>query len=249
MSSKNFTGQKALAWCGIVFPIVFFAGMLMAGLLPPHSPMDSAAEIATKWQTDPNIKRLGLFLCMYAGGVTAGYGAIISVYLKKIDPEGSYSNLQLLGAATGVIAILTPVFLYSVASFRTDRPAELTQLINDAAWIPFVMNTPPALMQCFAIALAVFADKREKPIFPRWFAYYQLWTALLFIPGGLVLFFKNGPFAWDGILAFWLVAILFGLWFIVTAIMVLKAISDEQTRDAQQSGLSEGSSQRPQPTV
>ena len=66
------------------------------------------------------------------------------------------------------------------------------------------------------------------PIFPRWLAFYNLWSALLMAPGSLIPFFKTGPFAWDGLFAFWLPATVFGIWFVVMQVMVLKAIRAEQ---------------------
>ena len=35
--------------------------------------------------------------------------------------------------------------------------------------------------------------------------------------GGLVVLFKDGVFAWNGLLAFWMVAVFFGLWFLIMA--------------------------------
>jgi len=48
--------------------------------------------------------------------------------------------------------------------------------------------------------------------------------AILFIPGGLIAFFKTGPFAGDGILTFWLPFAVFFGWFVVMFPLFLKAI-------------------------
>lgn len=44
------------------------------------------------------------------------------------------------------------------------------------------------------------------------------------LPGGLVTFFKSGPFAWNGILAFWLPLTVFGIWYGVMFMLLRKAI-------------------------
>lgn len=228
--------QRAFTWCGPAFAVTFFVGMLLAGLLPPHSPSGSAAEATALWTTDPQLRRMGLWLCMMAAGLSAPFVAVLSVYLKKIEPAGSYSNLQLIGGALGVVAILVPVFLWCAASYRAGaRSDEITQALNDVAWIPFVMNTPPALMQCIAVGFAVLGDRSARPVMPRWVGYYNLWTALLFLPGGFVVFFKGGPLAWDGLFAFWMAAVVFGTWFIVMTYVLLKAI----TRAAQEQATAE----------
>lgn len=85
--------------------------------------------------------------------------------------------------------------IFMVAAFRPDRSPELTIILNDFAWIPFIVNFPPALLQCLAISGAVLTDRGETPVLPRWVGYYNLWTATDFIPAGLLIFFKHGPFA------------------------------------------------------
>ena len=78
--------------------------------------------------------------------------------------------------------------------------------------------------------LAAFADRLQRVARARdghWWAGVglYLWTAFLFIPGGLVTFFKAGPFAWNGLLAFWVAAAVFGSWFIVMSVVVRRAVA------------------------
>jgi len=216
---------KLCAWCGPAFAVTFFVGMLLAGLLPPPSPSDSAQEVARFYSDDTNLVRFGLFVMMCAAGLTAPFVAGISVQLKRIEGDVSpMAYLQLIGGTAGVLAILVPVFAFSAAAFRPDRNPEITQALNDLAWLPFIINIPPAIIQCVAIGTAVIRDRSEHPVFPRWVAYYNFWVAFLFVPGGLATFFKHGAFAWNGALAFWLAAVMFGGWFIVMTIATLGAI-------------------------
>lgn len=212
------------AWCGPIFALVFFAGMLLAGLLPPPGPSDTTSEVADFWRDNPDLTRLGLLMMLIAGGLTAPWGALIAVMLKRIEgPESPMTYIQIIGAAAGVLAILIPTMIFMVAAFRPDRNPDLTQTLNDLAWVPFVVNFPPALLQCFSISVAVFS-RPENDVFPRWIAYYNLWTAFLFLPGGLIIFFKTGAFAWNGLMAFWVVAVLFGAWFIVMSVVMMRAV-------------------------
>lgn len=96
---------------------------------------------------------------------------------------------------------------------------------------PMTINIPPAIVQCLSIGLAVLGHRRENPMFPRWVAYYNFWIAFLFVPGGLAMFFKDGAFAWNGLLAFWLAAVMFGTWFIVMSIVLRGAIRRSATED------------------
>ena len=229
----NPTAQRFFAWCGPIFAVIFFAGMLLAGLLPPPSPSDSASEVTSFWNENPDLQRLGLMLCFIAAGFTGAFAAVISQHLKRIGGgDSSYSNLQLIGGACGVIAIIVPIFIFSAAAFRPEgRPDVVMQAINDMAWLPFIANFPPAVMQALAIGFATLGDKRPQPVFPRWVGFYNLWCAFLFVPGGFCIFFKSGPLAWNGILAFWVAAVVFGSWFIVMSVVLMGAIRRQQQEE------------------
>jgi hypothetical protein len=110
-----------------------------------------------------------------------------------------------------------------VASFRPERDPQLTQTLNDLAWIPFIMVFPPVMIQALSIAVAIL-NKPDQDVFPRWLAYFNVWCAVLFLPAVLIPFFKRGPFAWHGLLEFWLAAVVFFGWFAVMTVGLLGAI-------------------------
>lgn len=228
--------QMACAWCGPAFALVFFAGFLIAGLIPPPSPGRSAEQVAAFYQDDTDRIRFGLVIMMIAAGLTAPFVAVIAVQLRRISgPDSPLPTLQVVGGTAGVLAILVPVWMFLAAAFQPDRDPQITQALNDLAFLPFIGNFPPAVVQLVAIGIAVLADNRETPILPRWVGYYNLWTAFLFIPGLLVVFFKDGAFAWNGAVVFWVVAVLFGNWFIVMSHVLRQTIRrqrDEENADA-----------------
>jgi hypothetical protein len=49
--------------------------------------------------------------------------------------------------------------------------------------------------------------------------------------------FKTGVFAWNGLLAFWLVAVFFGAWFLVMTWQLLATISARRANQAQEPAL------------
>jgi hypothetical protein len=100
------------------------------------------------------------------------------------------------------------------------------------AWIPFVGLTSTAAVQVACFGIAVLLDKRERPLFPRWLGYYNLWVALMFTPGTFNVFFHNGPLAWNGIIAWYLPLAVFATWMIVNPIYLAKAV-DTMDEDVQ----------------
>ena len=69
--------------------------------------------------------------------------------------------------------------------------------------------------------------------------YFSLWCAILLAPGILVIVFHTGPFAWNGIFAFWLPLTVLGTWFFVMTVPLLQAIKQqEREQESKQSAAS-----------
>jgi hypothetical protein len=49
-------------------------------------------------------------------------------------------------------------------------------------------------------------------VFPRWLAYLSILTAILFIPAGLMVFFKHGALSWAGLMTLYLPVGAFFVW-------------------------------------
>jgi hypothetical protein len=69
-------------------------------------------------------------------------------------------------------------------------------------------------------------------VFQRWVGYLNAWVAVLLVPGVLVLFFNTGPFAWNGVLVFWLAATAETIWFVTMLVVLRRAIDQQQAEEA-----------------
>ena len=223
--------QLFCAWCGIGFVVLFTLGWwIIASYVPPLSPTLGAAEVADFYQRNTGSIRFGLMLTMISAALTAPWVAVIAVQMKRI--EGEFPVLtytQLVAGAVGIVVLLLPPLIWTTAAFRLDRDPQLMQLMNDFAWLLFIMTFSPAFIQNLVIGLAIFSDKNAVPVFPRWLAYFNIWVAILFVPGGLITFFKTGPFAWNGLLAFWVPLVIFFVWFLVMFVALLKTIREQES--------------------
>ncbi|QSE87095.1 hypothetical protein [Rhodococcus koreensis] len=97
-----------------------------------------------------------------------------------------------------MLTFLVPGLLFIVTAFRPERSPELTMMLNDMSWIFLIMPFTPFMVQNFAFAYAIFSDKRQQPLFPRWLGYVNIWAPIMFTPVVIVPFFRSGPFAWSG---------------------------------------------------
>jgi hypothetical protein len=215
------------AWSGLVFVILFGIGWaLLGGFVPPPSPSMGTEEIATFYQTDNSLKILGLCIVMIAIALLVPFMGLISIQMARI--EGKWPILALCAAICAVINIIyfvLPVFFWITAAYRPEQSSEIMRVFNDIAWIIIMWPFSTTVLQNCLFGYIILSDKRQKPLFPRWTGYFTICEAFLILPGGLVPFFKSGPFAWNGLLAFWVVAISYLSWIIVMSIYLNKSVA------------------------
>lgn len=222
--------QRLCAWSGAVFLVLFVVGwVLIGGFLPPPSPTLGAAEVAVIYQAHATTIRLGLLVSQASLVFFVPWVAVLSAQMKRI--EGGLpvlADTQLISGAGAMLAILAANQLWSITSFRPDRNPDVLLMMHDLGWLVFTMTFAPFVSQGLAIAAAIFGDRGAVPVFPRWAAYLNVWTVVLFLPAGIIVFFKKGPFAWDGLVTFWVPVTVFFFWFLLMLPLVFKAIRQQE---------------------
>jgi hypothetical protein len=214
MNSRN---QLICAWSGIAFVAVFTIGFcILANFLPPPSPRATADEIAAIYRQHALPIRFGMLLMMGCSGLIAPFVAVIAVQMKRMEGKASVlTYAQLSSGSVGILFFVLPALIWAVTAFRPDRDPQLTLLLSDMGWIFFLMPFTPFVVQNISIGFAVLGDKSERPVFPRWVGFFNFWVSVLFLPGGIITFFKSGPFAWNGLFGFWVPLVVFFVWYIV----------------------------------
>ncbi len=117
---------------------------------------------------------------------------------------------------------------WAALAYRPElMPPWFLQIMNDWVWFIFILSWPPFAIFMILIAVAIFCDHNTPTIFPRWVAFFNVWCALLIVPAALIEFFKAGPFAYDGLISFWFIYIVFFGWIMVMSVVTLKATKAE----------------------
>ena len=221
--------QVLMAWCGPVFVVCLFGGWgLLGGFIPLIPAHDSAAQVGSAYADHPNLRLLGLTIAVAGAFLTLPFSLVVSLQLRRAERGVPIMAILQLGSGLIVTMVLTvPLVFFMVGAFRPDRSAELTQLMNDLSYILLILPWPPVVGQLVAIAVATLGDRSRTPVFPRWVAFFSLWLAFLVLPATLIVFFKSGPFAWTGLIGFWIPAAAFGAWYLVMTWVLLRAIRTE----------------------
>lgn len=211
-------------WCWPVSVIGFLLPFcLFAHLIPPPSPSLSAQELADLVASNRTGIRVGVIIAMWASALLMPFYAVIAAEMRKI--EGEYSILapvQLASSAILVCFFQIIGLAWLLMTYRPENSPEITRLLNDYCWFVWSMLIPTYILQYVTMAITGFMDSRPQPLWPRWAAYFNLWVAFTGAGGFLAVFFKGGPFAWNGIVGFWIPAILFGIGNTVTTVLLFK---------------------------
>lgn len=230
----QYTYQRAGVWSMVVFLAILLFSMLMAGFIPPPSPGLSAEQIVAHARDHA----FGVKLCAMLGEIgiifLAPFSVVLAIQLARIE-GGRYPMVAMTSLCAGVgnmVAICLIFVFWSGTFYRLDRDPELILLMHDTAWLDFVMFFAPFAFQVVCVAIVGFSDKSAMPTFPRWFCFFSLWVALLIAPGGLAIFFQSGPFAWNGLLAFWVPVSVFFVYLVCMIALLLKAITRQQQEEA-----------------
>lgn len=215
--------QRISIWTGFAMMPLFLFGFLISGLILPPTPDMPADELADMFSGHHAQIRIGLFLATIGSALLCCLFASIAVELRRMERGPSVlAYIQLVAGACAVLEFIFPILLWQAAAYRGDRAPGLVQLINDMAWLPFLGITSTFILQQLIIAVAIFRDKGTYPL-PRWLAYLNLWAAAGIVPGSFVVFAHQGPLAWNGVLAWWVVVGAFFIWLTTLCVELHKA--------------------------
>ena len=219
--------------CGAMTMILFFGGFAgMARWVPPLDPALTADAVAQHYSDNSVSIRVGMVMVLFGATAYLPWTMVLTEYVRKVEGKSIFrSGLQFAGGVMSQLTFFIPSFLWAVAAYRPERDAMVVQGISDIGWLLFITATPPFMLQYSTLAIAIFADKRANPGFPRWAAYLQILIALSFVPASLALFFKAGPFAWNGIFVWWIPLTVFFAWFLVMTILAWRMVTRESRTD------------------
>lgn len=226
MNTRN---QLLCAWAGVGCFLLFFIGLWpIANFFPPHPPSAGANEIAAIYQEHGTRIRIGMVFLVTAATLFGPFSAVIATQTKRIEGEFSVlASTQLAMAVVNIMILMVPMLAFMTVAFRPERMAEISQLMNDFGWLFFIMPFAPAVVQFSAIGLTILSDQSPRPIYPRWVAFANFWLAFLFLPGALVPFFRQGPFAWDGLFGWWIPACDLAAWLLIMVPTTIRAIKSQ----------------------
>lgn len=228
-------GELILFWTLPAVALIWISAFfLFPGFLHPMSPTMSAEEVAGFYRDEAARIRYSMILFNWFGVGLVPVVVLLALQVRRMahrTPILSYSLIACAGGPPALFLIANMFWL--LGAFRPDRAPELTMLFNDLAWITFSVMVSYLIAQCLLLALAIYWDRNETPVFRPWVAHFNVATAVALMPAAFTALALDGPFAWDGLLSFWLKNIAIATWIIVMGVVLGQTIM-RQRRSAEQ---------------
>ena len=226
----NTRSQLICVWWGYAFFPVYLTGFLIAGYLPIPSPAWDAAQVAAFFDQNQTRILIGQLTCVIASAFLVPWAVAIFMQMIRIEAKPSVlSYFQLTSGALGVVFFMIPSCMWATIAFRSGHNPDTMQMMNDFAWILWAISWPPFAFQAVVIGLVVLFAKHDQNVIPRWAAYVSIWLGIAMVPASLTVFFKTGPFAWNGLIAVYLPLVIYSIWYNSIFYVIRKAIL-QQTR-------------------
>lgn len=223
--------ELACAYGGMVFAVLFGIGFVgLAHFVPPLDPNATAEQTAAVFRDNANGIRSGLLLSYIGCVFYLAFGASINAETQRIAGVPTVLlKLQSVAFASSVLLVAGPMMVWLTAAFRPmSYSAELVQAMNDFGWISFLFGWVPFVTWYVATGAAILCDTSTTDtdrVYPRWAGYLGMMLGLGQTSASLLIYFKTGPFAWNGLLSWWLPATEFFIWFVVITALTVKAIN------------------------
>lgn len=221
-----FRHELISAWCGPAFLISFIIFWVIIGQnFPNPSPALTAEALQARYAENLGSIRLGFIMSMIIVVFYLPWTALLSTQMARVEgrfPVMAY--LQLLGGGLTVMVVSFSAFFWVAAAFRPDQDPATTQMLTDLGWLCIDLQYACTTLQMIAAALVGLADKREVPLFPRWACYVTIWCGLSFLPASLTGVVKTGPFAWDGMLSYYIPYACWLGWYTIASTYMIKEV-------------------------
>jgi len=228
-------GEVLLLWTLPVLGVVWLSAFLLfPGFVEPMSPTMSAEQVAAFYRDPQNLPRIRYSMIAFnwfAVGLIPILALIVLQIRRMAHRTPIFSYAMIACAAGGPTIFLMANLFWLLAAFRPERDPELTLLLNDLAWVTFSSQVGFLIAQSVILAVAIHLDRQERPVFPRWVAHFNVVVAALLIPAAFTGAALTGPVAWDGVLTFWVRNLAIGLWIVVMAVVLARAIGRQRAED------------------
>ncbi|WP_051342866.1 hypothetical protein [Pseudonocardia spinosispora] len=228
--------QKIGLWCNWVFVALTAIGWLGIAHFWAPARADLGLEATKMWFGDTHKwgTLIGCSIFYVAAGLLTPGSVAFGIMLSKI--EGRYPLWSITTAVCGAFISLIVFFnccAWIVTAYRPETGADVIQSWYDWAWFAFLLGWIYLALEMAATGVVELMDDRPRPMVPRWFTWLTFLGAFALVCAAGPAFFKSGPFAYHGLLAFYMPVVIWGGYIAVTSWFMLKELDRDSAPGGQ----------------
>lgn len=192
-------------------------------LMPPRRPDITPDQVAAFFEENALGIKIGFGALMIVAGFVGTANGLIAYQIRRMSVHPAFAYAFIGTLAVGAMpGFLWGAFAFLAAVLRPDRSPETLMLLYDMAFLSYIGS-----LGCFAAAWAVLSaaillDKNQ--IYPKWFAYASIWQIITEFIAAVVFNFHSGPFAWNGLVAFYINTVVYVFWQVCQFWVLYKAV-------------------------
>ena len=229
-------GQRVLLWIGTACALSYgLSYVFLLGFMVPPSPLLGDADVVALYSQSNTMFRFGVGIMILTGAFFVPMSIPISIQIARMEDGFPYlALLQILTGLIGAWIFAWPAVLWGACAFTVERAPELTVVLHQLAWLSFVTPGSFFWMQIGAVGLvAVLSKKNDRgAAFPRWFGWATLFLAFEWsVPPTFSQMFWSGPFAWNGVITYWVTVVTYSIWLSMMMYFVFRALRVQQEMD------------------
>lgn len=214
-------------WCNWIFVALTAIGWLGIAHFWLPARADLGLEATKVWFTETHQWGVivGCTLFYIAAGILTPGSVAFGIMLARI--EGRWPLWSFTTAVCGVFISLIVFFnacAWIVSAYRDEFDASVIQAFYDWAWFAFLLGWIYLAIEMIATGVVELMDHRDEPMVPRWLTWLTFAGAATLIFAAGPAFFKSGPFAYHGLLAFYLPVVIWGAYIALTTWYMLKEL-------------------------
>ena len=204
-----------------LFGIVFVP---LSWMMPPRSP-DADLQQVVEFMQSPNLLTATTILILSIG-LAAVANACYAMQMKRMSVSPAFRYAFMAGSVAGaIVGCLFPMFCFGLGAFRPDYDPQILAMLYDFGYLSFLGSLGCFCVMWSMLGLAIILDKNQ--ILPKWLGYYTVWQYMTELFAATVWIAKTGPFAWDGLMAFWFNMVLYVPWQMIIYYQIYKSIMNQ----------------------
>jgi hypothetical protein len=218
-------------WVTVAFYQLFFVVFfVLTRTQPPPNPAWDGPRVAQWFHHNHDGLLIGFAIMFVITGMTAPTNALIAYSMRRMSVSRAFGYSYLvLYSLSAIPGMLLMCIVLTVGAMRPDRDPQLISWLYDFAFLSFVGTMGVFLIGSLVWMVAILIDKNR--VFPKWFGYLNLCNALTEVVVSPAWLFHSGVFAWNGVIAWWIDVVVFGLYTGVFIILLRKLILREDFGD------------------